>query len=81
VPLSGPNIVRIGTQAMIQNLGMGSAVDTSRDHGDQKNLIQEILDVRSQTRAPQALAESSLAEPEEFRRPPPEATAITSHGG
>ena len=36
VPLTGPDIARLGLEAEVQNLGMTSASDASRDNCDQK---------------------------------------------
>jgi hypothetical protein len=61
VPLTGLNIVRLGTEAMAQNVGMGQLLTQAVTTAIKKNMMQEILGGPSQERAPQAIAESSLA--------------------
>jgi hypothetical protein len=51
VPLTGPDIARLGIEAMTQNLGMGQLLTQAVTTAIKKNMIQEILGGPSQERA------------------------------
>ena len=61
VPLMGSDVVRLGIEAMAQNLGMGQLLTQAVTTAIKKNMIQEILGGPLQERTPQAITESSLA--------------------
>ena len=51
VPLTGPDIARLGIEAAVQNLGMGQLLTQAVTTAIKKNMIQEILGGPTQERA------------------------------
>jgi hypothetical protein len=61
VPLTSPDIARLGVEGIAQNVGMGHLLTQAVTTAIKKNMIQEILGGTTQARAPQSIAENALA--------------------